>query len=152
MVFQEEMLTPFGFFVHSSVIPLVQDPGKVHGGGQTQAWGRLLFLRTRDQEGLMELQDYCRNLQEELSGWRSKVDDVRQRLDKLDTADKATIVSQVNDLHIIVEELGDRISRLEKECPVAWHPQKEEIQNKLQAMGYHWEETWQHAVGGNVGG
>ena len=100
----------------------------------------------------MELQDYCVYVQAELSGWRSKVNDVKQRLDKLDTADKATIVSQVNDLHIIVEELGDRISRLEKECPVEWHPQKEEIQNKLQALGYKWEETWQHAVGGNVGG
>lgn len=100
----------------------------------------------------MELQDYCLYVQEELSGWKNKVDDVRQRLDKLDTADKATIVSQVNDLHIIVEELGERISKLERECPVEWHPQGEEIQNKLQALGYKWEESWQHAVGGNVGG
>ena len=100
----------------------------------------------------MELQDYCQNVKTELTGWKEKVRDVRTRLDKLDTGDKAHIISQVNDLHIIVEELGDRISKLEKECPVEWHPQREEIQNKLQALGYRWEETWEHAVGGNVGG
>ena len=100
----------------------------------------------------MELQDYCRNVQEELSGWKAKIYDVMHRLDEADTGDKGNIVSQVNDLHIIVEELGDRISKLERECPVEWHPQRKEIQNKLQALGYRWEETWQHAVGGNVGG
>ena len=100
----------------------------------------------------MELQDYCLYVQTELSGWKNKVNNVKKRFDKLDTADKGAIVSQVNDLHIIVEELGERIFKLEKECPGEWHPQREEIQNKLEALGYKWQETWQQAVGGNVGG
>ena len=66
----------------------------------------------------MELQDYCRNVQEELSGLKAKIYDVMHRLDEADTGDKGNIVSQVNDLHIIVEELGDRISKLGRECPV----------------------------------
>lgn len=100
----------------------------------------------------MELQEYCRIMQEELGGWKVKVSEAMQRLDRLESRDKGRIVSQVNDLHIIVEELGDRISQLERECPTEWHPARDEIQNKLQALGYKWEEAWQNATGGNVGG
>lgn len=100
----------------------------------------------------MELQDYCRNVQIELTGWKAKVYDVMRRLDRVDTGDKGKIVSQVNDLHIVVEELDDRISQLERECPSEWSPVREEIQNKLQTLGYKWEEAWQGAAGGDVGG
>ena len=100
----------------------------------------------------MELQDYCQNVQEELTGWKAKVYDVMYRLDKVDTGDKGKIVSQVNDLHIIVQELSDRIAQLERECPTEWQPARDEIQNKLQALGYKWKEAWQGASGGNVGG
>jgi len=100
----------------------------------------------------MELQAYCRNVQIELTGWKAKVYDVMRRLDRVDSGDKGNVVSQVNDLHIFVEELGDRISQLERECPTEWHPVREDIQNKLQSLGYKWEEAWEHAVGGDVGG
>jgi hypothetical protein len=100
----------------------------------------------------MELQDYCRNVQIELTGWKAKVYDVIRRLDTADTGDKGEIVSEVNDLHIIVEELSDRIAQLERECPTEWRPAREEIQNKLQALGFKWEKAWEHAVGGNIGG
>ena len=100
----------------------------------------------------MELQEYCQNVQEELTGWKAKVYDVMHRLDKVDTGDKGKIVSQVNDLHIIVQELSDRIAQLERECPTEWQPARDEIQNKLQALGYKWKEAWQGASGGNVGG
>ena len=50
----------------------------------------------------MELQEYCQNVEEELTGWKAKVYDVMHRPDKVDTGDKGKIVSQVNDLHIIV--------------------------------------------------
>ena len=50
----------------------------------------------------MELQDYCRNVQIELIGWQAKVKEVVRRLDQTDTRLKGTIVSQVNDLRIIL--------------------------------------------------
>ena len=101
----------------------------------------------------MELQDYCQNVQTELTGWKAKVYDVMRRLDRADTGDKGKVVSQVNDLHILVEELSYRISQLERECPTEWRPASgEEIQNKLQALGYKWKEAWQGVAGGDVGG
>ncbi|MBP1727232.1 MAG: hypothetical protein H6Q51_2530 [Deltaproteobacteria bacterium] len=111
----------------------------------------------------MELQDYCRNVHIELSGWKAKMYDIVRRLDKLPTGDKAKVVDQVNDLHIIVEELEDRLYiiveeledrlfSLEKECPTEWSPVRTEIQNKLQALGYKWEEAWKAYPGGFYGG
>jgi hypothetical protein len=100
----------------------------------------------------MELQDYCRNVQIELTGWKAKVYDVMRNFDRVDTGDKGKVVSQVNDLHILVEELDDRISQLDRECPTEWSPAREKIQNKLQALGYKWEEAWQGVAGGDVGG
>ena len=100
----------------------------------------------------MELQDYCNNVQIELTGWKAKVDDVMRKLDKVDTGDKGNIVSLVNDIHIIVEGLSDRISQLERECPTEWFPEREAIQNKLQALDYKWDEAWQGVAGGDVGG
>ena len=100
----------------------------------------------------MELQDYCQNVQEVLTGWKAKVYDVMHRLDKLDTGDRGKIVSQINDLHIIVQELSDRIAQLERECPTEWQPAREEIQNQLQALDYKWKEAWEGASGGNFGG
>jgi hypothetical protein len=100
----------------------------------------------------MELQDYCQNVQIELTGWKAKVYEVMRRLDRVDTGDKGKVVSQVNDLHIIVEELDNRITQLERECPTEWQPARKEIQNKLQTLDYKWEQTWQGVAGGDVGG
>ncbi len=100
----------------------------------------------------MELEDYCRNVQIELTGWKAKVYDVTRKLDKLSSGDKEKIMDELRDLHIIVEELSDRIFRLEKECPLVWEPTREEIQNKLEALGYKWEEAWGTVAAGNIGG
>jgi hypothetical protein len=104
------------------------------------------------KEELMELQDYCRNVHTELSGWKAKIYDIVRKLDKLSTGDKAKIVNQVNDLHIIVEELEERLSGLERECPTEWSPVRTEIQNKLQTLGHKWQEAWTSYPGGFYGG
>jgi DNA-directed RNA polymerase subunit F len=106
----------------------------------------------KKEESVMEVQDYCRNLHIELTGWKAKVYDIMRKFDRLDTGNKGKVVSEVNDLHIFVEELDNRISELERECPSEWSPAREEIQNKLQALGYKWEKTWQGVAGGDVGG
>ena len=100
----------------------------------------------------MDLQDYCRNVHIEVTGWKAKIYDVMRKVDKLSSGDKTRILDQINDLHIIVEELGDRLTQLERECPSEWSPVKTEIQNKLQALGYKWEEAWKSYPGGFYGG
>lgn len=72
----------------------------------------------------MEIKDYCTNVTAELAGWKAKLDDVVRRLDRVSTGDKERVVSEVNELHIIADEMFDRIEGLNKACMTSWQPQK----------------------------
>ena len=90
----------------------------------------------------MELKDYCSNLSSELTGWKAKAYDIVRRLDKVSSGDKAKVVDQVRDLHILVEELEDRIERLRKECPTVWSPDQMEIEQKLSSLKGKLAHLW----------
>lgn len=90
----------------------------------------------------MELKDYCSNLSAELTGWKAKAYDIVRRLDKLSSGDKAKVADQVRDLHILVEELENRIDRLKKECPTEWSPEQMEIEHKLGDLVDLYKKVW----------
>lgn len=100
----------------------------------------------------MELKDYCSNISTELTGWKAKAYDIVRRLDKVSSGDKAKVADQVKDLHILVEELENRIERLRKECPTEWSPDRMEIENKLSSVKTIWAELRDKIPGGWVGG
>ena len=90
----------------------------------------------------MELKDYCSNLSTELTGWKAKAYDIVRRLDKVSSGDKAKVIDQVRDLHILVEELENRIERLRRECPTEWSPDQMEIEHKLSSVKAKWSQLW----------
>ena len=90
----------------------------------------------------MKLKDYCSTLSAELTGWKAKVYDILRRLDKVSSGDKAKVFDQVKDIHILLEELDDRIERLTRECPTEWSPDKIEIEQKLIKLKNKWEHLW----------
>jgi len=90
----------------------------------------------------MDVKDYCNNVEAELTGWKAKVNDIVARLDKVSSGDKAKVTDQVRDLHILIEELDDRINRLEKEYPLEWEPDKLEIEQKIHTIKGAWEKAW----------
>ena len=100
----------------------------------------------------MDVKDYCSGLQSELTGWKAKIYDVVRRLDKMSSGDKAKAVPHVNELHMILEELSDRIERLNRECPSQWEPDKIEIEGKFSGLKTKFEAAWQNVSGGEIGG
>jgi len=72
----------------------------------------------------MATKDYCDNVSLELSGWKSKVFDVVSKLDHLSTGEKERVVPEVFALHMIIEELNDRIEGLNRACDLNWEPQR----------------------------
>jgi hypothetical protein len=64
----------------------------------------------------MESETYCDNVAAELAGWRTKLGGILKKFDEASCCDKAKLVSQLNDLHMIKAELDGRIERLETEC------------------------------------
>lgn len=100
----------------------------------------------------MDLNSYCDNLTQELAGWKNKMETIVARVDKLPSGDKGKVLDQVNDLHVLVEEMEDRISRLKAECPEEWSPDKIELESKLTRISDICEECWERVSGAEIGG
>ena len=100
----------------------------------------------------MELKSYCDSLLTEVSGWKAKVYDVVRKLDKMPSGDKEKVLPEVQDLHILIEELDDRISRLRKECPDKWHPDKIELEGKFSGLREAVGNVWENISPGDLGG
>ena len=100
----------------------------------------------------MDAKSYCDSLTIELTGWKAKVYDIVRRLDKLPSGAKGQALSQVNDLHVLIEELDDRIARLKNQCPTDWSPDKIELESKITQISNVCEDCWKNISGAEVGG
>jgi len=100
----------------------------------------------------MELETYCDNLAAELSGWQAKFDGVVRKFDEASCGDKAKLVPHVNQLHIVKEELDDRIRRLKTECPTNWEADRIELEGNFTGFKTKWEDVWQNVSPGDIGG
>ena len=91
----------------------------------------------------MDVKSYCDSLAIELTGWKAKVYDIVRKLDKMESGDKEKVVPEVNELHMIIEELDDRVDRLRKECPVQWEPERIELEGRTTQLKDVWESAWE---------
>ena len=92
----------------------------------------------------MDVLDYCKGMEIELTAWKAKLYDLMRKVDKLGTAEKEKILANVEDLHIFVTEMSDRIEQLKNECPTEWSPQKKEIDEGHVDMRGKYEETMEY--------
>jgi predicted nuclease with TOPRIM domain len=79
----------------------------------------------------MEVKDYCNSMQMELNNWKARLYDVMRKVDNLSTGEKQHMYENIEDVHILMTELNDRIEQLRTECPTEWQPQREEIKIKI---------------------
>ena len=89
----------------------------------------------------MQVKDYCKNLDIELTSWKAKLYDVLRKMDELPTEKKQRMYEEVNGLHIVMSELDERIDKLRTECPLAWKPDHEEIQAKFSELNDKYNNT-----------
>jgi len=89
----------------------------------------------------MDVKDYCGAMSMELTAWKAKMYDVVRKLDKLGTAEREKVLPNVQDIHILIEDMATRIDQLNRECPSAWSPEKTAIDNAHIDMRAKYEET-----------
>jgi len=89
----------------------------------------------------MDVLDYCKGMEMELTAWKAKLYDLTRKVDKLPSGDKQRMLASVEDLHILVTEFEDRIGKLRTECPSEWSPQKNEIEGAHVNMRSKFEQT-----------
>ena len=99
----------------------------------------------------MELQDFCMSAHSELTAWKAKIYDVMRRIDQLPSKEKAKGQELVNNLHVVVAEIGDTLTRLQRECPGEWSSERKLLQTKFTALGAKWEKAWQYGIGPGIG-
>ena len=89
----------------------------------------------------MHVRDYCDNVASELTDWKARMYDVMRKLETVPSADKEKVVPYLNDIHMILKSLDDRIAQLKTECPVEWDPQKKEVDAVLGKIQSRWDEA-----------
>jgi hypothetical protein len=79
------------------------------------------------KEDIMEVKDYCSNVDMELTLWKAKIFDAIRKADQLGSADLEKVLPNIQDLKMVITELEDRIHQLRTECPLEWKPIRDEI-------------------------
>ena len=92
----------------------------------------------------MDVVDYCKGMETEMTAWKAKLYDVMRKFDKLGTAEKGKVLPNVEDLHMLLEEMTDRVEKLKTECPSDWSPDKKEIEVRSVDMRGKYEETMEY--------
>lgn len=100
---------------------------------------------------MMDEKNYCDNVARELSDWKARIDDIVMKFDRTSTGDKAPVVSYVNELHIFMEELSERIRMLRTECPIALSP---EARERIPESHFQkeWKGVWEDVSPAEIGG
>lgn len=86
---------------------------------------------TKKGEMIMATKDYCDNVSTELYGLQAEVFNVVRKLDRLSTGEKEKVVPEVFALHMIIEELKDRIDGLTMACDLNWKAESEEEKHRI---------------------
>jgi len=89
----------------------------------------------------MDVKDYCRSIEIELHGWKTKMYDMVRRVDKLRGADKDKISAQVENLHKHIEDIERIVNTLQNECPADFSPQQKEIEATQSEMKKKYEDA-----------
>ena len=89
----------------------------------------------------MDVKDYCRSIEVELHGWKTKMYDMVRKVDQLRGADQDKLTAQVDGLQKHIEDIERIVSTLQTECPADFGPQKQEIDASQTEMKKKYEDA-----------
>jgi predicted nuclease with TOPRIM domain len=92
----------------------------------------------------MDVKDFCKGMETEMTAWKAKLYDVMRKVDNLGTAEKEKVLPNIEDLHMFLEEMSERVEKLKTECPSDWSPMKKDIEEGSIDMRGKYEETMEY--------
>lgn len=60
--------------------------------------------------------DCCKAMEAELTAWKANVYDIVRKIDGLPGGEKEKFLPNIEDLHILIAEMDDRINQIRKNC------------------------------------
>ncbi len=88
----------------------------------------------------MEVLDYCRNVENELTAWKAKLFDAATRIERLPANSRRQAQPRLGELKIIVALLEDKISMLNARRPLEWVELREDIEEKINFLRESYRE------------
>jgi hypothetical protein len=78
----------------------------------------------------MASKHFCTNIGEELEVWSNKLHKLSGKIDLMPSIDKYKLLPHIEELHIIMTEMDDRLCAMMTECPTV-EPLEEEEKDLL---------------------
>jgi hypothetical protein len=106
---------------------------------------------------MMKARNCCKTMEAELTAWKANVYDIVRRMDMLSGGEKEKILANIEDLHILIAEMDERIDHIRDNCtPEAGiddiRTDKELFDKSLSTLRVTAEQAMRGLGGGDFGG
>ena len=64
----------------------------------------------------MKAKNCCKTMEMELTGWKAIVYDITRKMEQLPGGKKEKVRSNIEDLHMLIGEMDDRIEQIRENC------------------------------------
>jgi len=64
----------------------------------------------------MKARNCCKTMEAELTAWKANVYDIARKMESLSGGEKVRILPNIEDLHILIAEMDDRIDQIRDNC------------------------------------
>jgi hypothetical protein len=105
----------------------------------------------------MKARNCCKTMQAELTAWKANVYDIVRKMEELPAGDKEKILPNIEDLHILIAEMDDRIEQIIANCTPETciddiQTEREEFNRHLATLRVTADEAMRGLGGGDFGG
>ena len=89
----------------------------------------------------MEAKAYCSNMRGEIISWKGKIFDLMRTMDKRFKGSDKKSSGTIKVLGDMVEELENKVDKLDAECPADWSKERADIDQLINDMDTIWKES-----------
>ena len=105
----------------------------------------------------MKARNCCKTMEAELSAWKANVYDIVRNMEKLPGGKKEKILPNIEDLHILIAEMDDRLDQIRENCTPETgiddiRTDREIFDKSLASLRVTAEEAMRGLGAGNFGG
>ena len=105
----------------------------------------------------MKAINFCKAMESELTAWKAIIYDIVRKMDKIPGGQKEKFLPNIEDLHMMLEDLDQRIEDIRENCTQETgigdiRTQKEEFDYNLSALRVKAEDAMKILGAGDFGG
>ena len=105
----------------------------------------------------MKARNCCKTMQAELTAWKANVYDIARKMEELSGGEKEKILPHIEDLHMLIAEMDDRIEQIRENCTPETciddiRTEREEFSKHMTSLRVKADEAIQILGAGNFGG